>query len=68
MFYDVRVSNGKGKLKKVVSGKELSKKHWQDFADKTVIGAPVKGGKKRGRKGKPKVDIEVNPLFLSSKN
>lgn len=68
MFYDVRVLNGKGKLKKVVSGKELSKKHWEDFANKTDAGIPVRGAKKRGRKGKPKVDIEINPLFLSSKN
>ena len=31
MFYEVRIYNTKGRLKKVISRQELSKAHWQAF-------------------------------------
>ena len=31
MFYEVRVYNPKGKLKKVVTREQLSKRHWNAF-------------------------------------
>ena len=31
MFYEVRIYNTKGTLKKVISRQELSKAHWQAF-------------------------------------
>ena len=31
MFYEVRILNAKGKLKKVISTPELSKTHWESF-------------------------------------
>ena len=34
MFYEVRVLNAQKALKKIVSGKELSLKYWNEFEEK----------------------------------
>ena len=44
MFYQVRVMDTKGKVKKVISTQELSNKHWKEFYDN----APIE--KNKGRK------------------
>lgn len=31
MFYDVRILNPDGKIKRILDSRELSKKHWENF-------------------------------------
>ena len=61
MFNEVRILDAKGKVKKVVSSKVLSRKYWQSFFDRPVSGAPAKNTNGRGRKSKktdsPNVDL-----------
>ncbi len=42
MFYPVKVTDAKGKVKKVLSSKKLSNKYWKDVFDKTQAKAPRK--------------------------
>ena len=58
MFYEVRILDSKGNIKKVLSSKKLSKKYWNGFFDKAK--GPSTSGVRRGRKAqksnKPKMD------------
>ncbi|KMP10613.1 hypothetical protein UR09_05490 [Candidatus Nitromaritima sp. SCGC AAA799-A02] len=47
MFYEVRILDHKGKIKKVLSSKSLSKRYWKSFFDNT-------GGAKALKKSKVK--------------
>ncbi len=62
MFNEVRILDAKGKIKKVVSSKVLSRIYWKSFFDSPVSGAPTKNTKERGRKSKktdsPNVDLD----------
>ncbi len=50
MFYPVKILSAKGKLQKLVSSKQLSKKYWKTFGD-GMTGQVTSGlFKKRGRK------------------
>jgi hypothetical protein len=42
MFYEVRIFNAKGKLKKVLSGQELSQRYWKRIQDKEAGLRPMK--------------------------
>jgi len=42
MFYEVRVYNAKGKLKKVLSRDQLSKRHWDAFENRHNIKHRIK--------------------------
>jgi len=48
MFHEVKIFDKKGKVKKILSSKKLSKKYWDSFYK---IGEPIKNrGKKGGEK------------------
>ena len=49
MFHQVKIFNKKGKVKKVLSSKKLSKDYWNSFFK---MGETIKG---KGREGKQKV-------------
>jgi len=46
MFYEVTVFNTKSKRKKIISTKELSRRHWADFEDSHKGYASKKENKK----------------------
>jgi len=48
MFHEVKIFDKKGKVKKILSSKKLSKKYWDSFYK---MGEPIK---KRGKKGDEK--------------
>jgi|TARA_B110000438_G_C15390869_1_gene468996 hypothetical protein len=49
MFFEVRVLDSKGKIKKVIPEKELTQIHWTKFeADLSV--SKMKRGRSRGKK------------------
>ena len=48
MFHQVKILDKKGKVKKVLSSKKLSKNYWNSFFK---MGEPIKG---KGREGKQK--------------
>ena len=48
MFHQVKIFDKKGKVKKVLSSKKLSKDYWNSFFK---MGEPIKG---KGREGKEK--------------
>ena len=50
MFFQVRVKDGKGKVKKVISSETLSKRYWDDFFKGPSDGENTKTNVKRGRK------------------
>ncbi len=54
MFYEVRVFDPKGQMKKVLSGKQLSKKYWDDFQNQLKGQATTGLFKKKGRKSSRK--------------
>lgn len=60
MFYEVRILDSSGKVKKVLSSKRLSKKYWNGFFDKakgpSTTGAGRGKGQKAQKSGKPKLD------------
>ncbi len=37
MFYDVKILNAKGKLKKTITREQLSQRHWQFFQNKHTL-------------------------------
>ena len=48
MFHQVKIFDKKGKIKKILSSKKLSKDYWNSFFK---MGEPIKG---KGREGKQK--------------
>jgi hypothetical protein len=63
MFYDVKIINPQGKIKKIISRQELGKRHWKDFfianTDKRKVSTNsprVPGWLKQ------KLDVEYAPL------
>ena len=51
MFYEVRILNRKGKIKKVFSSRELGKTHWEGFDIHSHGHRSVSSNKNKGRKG-----------------
>ena len=51
MFYEVRVLDSKGKVKKVLSGKKLSNNYWKDFYDKVKAKSPMASNAAKNKKG-----------------
>ena len=54
MFHEVKILDKKGKVKKILSSKKLSKDYWNSFFK---MGEPIKG---KGREGKEKGPEIVN--------
>ena len=62
MFHEVKIFDKKGKVKKILSGKKLSKNYWVSFYQ---MGEPIK---KKGRKGEQKTSrlVDFDDENLSS--
>ena len=61
MFHQVKIFDKKGKVKKVLSSKKLSKDYWNSFFK---MGEPIKGKGKKGKQKEPKVvDFDDENLF-----
>ena len=59
MFHEVKIFDKKGKVKKVLSSKKLSKDYWNSFFQ---MGEPIRiKGKMKGQKS-PKVDYDDENL------
>ena len=59
MFHEVKIFDKKGKVKKVLSSKKLSKDYWNSFFQ---MGKPIRiKGKMEGQKS-PKVDCDDENL------
>lgn len=52
MFYEVRILDPKGKIKKVFSSKELSQRYWNGFKEQVHGQITTNLFKSRGRKKK----------------
>ena len=62
VFHEVKVFDKKGKVKKILSRKKLSKNYWDSFYQ---MGEPIKiKGKKGGQKSSRLVDFDDE--YLSS--
>ncbi len=42
MFYDVKIFNAKGKLKKTITREQLSQRHWQFFEKQHTLRKRIK--------------------------
>ncbi len=62
MFHEVKIFDKKGKVKKVLSSKKLSKDYWNSFFQ---MGEPIKSKGKKGRKKEPAV-VDFDDENLSS--
>tara|TARA_B100000029_G_scaffold312442_1_gene304916 strand:- start:103 stop:285 length:183 start_codon:yes stop_codon:yes gene_type:complete len=47
MFHEVKIIDKKGKIKKILSSKKLSKDYWSSFYQ---MGEPIKKKEKKGKK------------------
>ena len=47
MFNEVRVLDSKNKVKKIISGQQLSRKYWKEFETSFNASSPNKKGKKK---------------------
>ena len=60
MFHEVKIFDKKGKVKKVLSSKKLSKDYWNSFFQ---MGEPIRSkGKKGGQKSPKNVDFDDENL------
>jgi hypothetical protein len=60
MFHEVKIFDAKGKVKKVLSSKKLSKDYWNSFFQ---MGEPIRSkGKKGGQKSPKNVDFDDENL------
>ena len=62
MFHQVKIFDKKGKVKKVLSSKKLSKDYWNSFFK---MGEPIRGKGKKGKQKKPEV-VDFDDENLSS--
>ena len=62
MFHQVKIFDKKGKVKKVLSSKKLSKDYWNSFFK---MGEPIKGKGKEGRQKEPEI-VDSDDENLSS--
>lgn len=59
MFYQVKVLDAGGKIKRVFSTEELSRRYWDEFNKEYGMNAPVKAVRnKRGRKATARANLE----------
>jgi hypothetical protein len=65
MFYPVKIKDGKGKVKKVLPSKELSKDYWDNYFDGLKRKVPLKL-KNKGRKTKGEPNLNNDGLSGSS--
>ena len=62
MFHEVKIFDKKGKVKKILSSKKLSKDYWNSFFK---MGEPIKDKGKKGKQKEPK-GIDFDDENLSS--
>ena len=64
MFHEVKIFDKKGKVKKVISGKNLSSEYWNSFFNNPLSDSKKKG---IGRRNKPQnnTDCDDESLELS---
>jgi hypothetical protein len=61
MFHEVKIFDKKGKIKKVLSGKNLSSEYWNSFFNNPLNDAKKKG-KGRGQKPQNITDCDDESL------
>ena len=57
MFHEVKIFDKKGKIKKVLSGKKLSRNYWNFFFNNSFSDS-IKKGKAKNRKPPKNVDFD----------
>lgn len=62
MFYPVKIKDGKGKVKKVLPSKKLSKDYWDNYFGGLKRKVPL-NLKNRGRKNKGELDPPNNDEY-----
>ena len=63
MFHEVKIFDKKGKVKKVLSGKNLSSEYWNSFFNNPLSDAKKKG---KGRGQKPQNNTQIAMMRVSS--
>ena len=66
MFYEVRILDRKGNIKKVLSSRELSKHYWEDFKNH-LHGQSTPRIKGKGRKGARKQKMADPDIGLENR-
>jgi hypothetical protein len=66
MFYQVRVLDREGNVKKVLSSKELSRHYWHDFENRLHGQTPPPPIKGKGRKGLRKQKMPMKSMKMAS--
>ena len=61
MFHEIKIFDKKGKVKKVLSGKNLSSEYWNSFFNNPLSDANKKG-KSRGQKPQNNTDCDDESL------
>jgi hypothetical protein len=63
MFYEVRILNAKGKLKKILSARELSRRYWENIREQEP---GLKPGQAKARKLSSEMRRKLDMLFPKS--
>ena len=67
MFYDVKILSPQGNLVKIISGRELSSRHWKGFYDAEANKTLNSSGRKQVPNWvKKKLDMEYAQLRVTS--
>jgi hypothetical protein len=65
MFYEVRIFNARGKLKKILSGQELTRRYWEKINGQESGSNPVQGKVKRlSSEMRRQLDAQMPKLLL----
>jgi hypothetical protein len=68
MFYPVKIKDGKGKVKKVLPSKKLSKDYWDNYFGALKKKVPLHLQKKKDQKAKDATDLPNDTLDESLGN
>ncbi|PIR01257.1 MAG: hypothetical protein COV66_02240 [Nitrospinae bacterium CG11_big_fil_rev_8_21_14_0_20_45_15] len=50
MFFQVRIKDAQGNVKKIIPSESLSKRYWDEFFNNSSEGETIKNSEKRGKK------------------
>jgi len=64
MFFQVRIKDAQGNVKKVISSESLSKRYWDEFFNNTSEGETIKNSEKRGKKSVKKARDDIQDSMI----
>ena len=64
MFFQVRIKDAQGNVKKIIPSESLSKRYWDEFFNNTSEGETIKNSEKRGKKSVKKARDDIQDSMI----